>query len=232
MLTGLGIAGLVLAAGAALADDTAQHSDSWGAAVSDTATTAKVKERLADDNRLGDAKISVTTNNGVVIFTGTAPSADASNAAEEAAEGVKGVKSVENQIAAPSKVREAAGKVTDDWITTRIKTEPLRRPHGAGRLQYQREHLPRRRAPHRYCGIEGCLRAGEVRGAERQGRQQRGYEWSATRQQLESPPPEGCFPLTLAERPRRAGDAVLLAASAGQVLRDEVPVDELPELLQ
>jgi hyperosmotically inducible protein len=123
LLIGISVAGLALAAGTAFADDTPQHSDSWGAAVSDTATTAKVKERLAGDKRLADARISVTTNNGVVTLTGTAPTADASNAAEEAAESVKGVESVDNQIAAPSKVHEAAGKVTDDWITTRIKTE-------------------------------------------------------------------------------------------------------------
>jgi hyperosmotically inducible periplasmic protein len=118
-----GITALALAADVAGADDTAQHSDSWGAAVSDTATTAKVKERLADDKRLGSAKISVTTNNGVVTLTGSAPSADASNAAEETAEGVKGVKSVDNQIAAPTKLHDAAAKVSDDWITTRIKTQ-------------------------------------------------------------------------------------------------------------
>jgi hyperosmotically inducible periplasmic protein len=127
MLAGISIAGLVLACGAAAADDTPQHSNSLGAAVSDTATTAKVKERLADDKRLSDSKISVTTNNGVVTLTGSAPSADASNAAEEAAEGVSGVKSVDNQIAAPSKLHDVAdktaGKVTDDWITTRVKTE-------------------------------------------------------------------------------------------------------------
>jgi hyperosmotically inducible periplasmic protein len=123
LLTRIGLAGFVLAAGAAFADDPPQHSDSLGAAVSDTATTAKVKERLADDSRLGDARISVTTNNGNVTLTGTAPSADASDAAEQLAEGVRGVKSVDNQIAAPSKVREAGIKVTDDWITTRIKTE-------------------------------------------------------------------------------------------------------------
>jgi hyperosmotically inducible protein len=126
LLAGLSTAALALAA-AAVADDTPQHSDSWGAAVSDTATTAKVKERLAGDKRLEDAKISVTTNNGVVTLTGSAPSADASNAAEELAEGVKGVNSVDNQIAAPSRLHDAAdkaaGKVTDDWITTSIKTQ-------------------------------------------------------------------------------------------------------------
>ena len=124
---GLALAGVLLCTGVALAHDQSQHSDSLGAAVSDTATTAKVKERLAGDQRLAHASISVTTNNGVVTLTGSAPSAAASNAAEELAEGVKGVSSVDNQIAAPSRLHDTAGKVsgkvTDDWITTRIKTE-------------------------------------------------------------------------------------------------------------
>jgi hyperosmotically inducible protein len=123
LLSGLAAAGLALAAGAAGAHDTPQHSDSWGAAVSDTTITAKVKERLAGDQRLSTAKISVTTNNGIVTLTGTAPSGDASDTAEEVAHGVSGVKDVDNQIAAPSKLQAAAGKVSDDWITTRIKTQ-------------------------------------------------------------------------------------------------------------
>jgi hyperosmotically inducible protein len=116
-------AGLALSGSAWGDDTTPQHSDGPGAAASDTATTAKVKERLASDHRLASANISVTTNDAVVTLTGTAPSADASNAAEENAEGVSGVRSVDNQIAAPSKLHDAAGKVSDDWITTRIKTE-------------------------------------------------------------------------------------------------------------
>jgi hyperosmotically inducible protein len=123
ILPGLLAAGVLLSGSAWADDNTPQHSDSLGAAVSDTATTAKVKERLASDRRLESAKISVTTNNGNVTLTGTAPSADASNAAEETAEGVSGVRSVDNQIAAPSRLHDAAGKVSDDWITTRIKTE-------------------------------------------------------------------------------------------------------------
>jgi hyperosmotically inducible protein len=123
ILPGLLATGFLLSGNAWADDNTPQHSDSLGAAVSDTATTAKVKERLASDSRLASAKISVTTNNGIVTLTGTAPSADASNAAEESAEGVSGVRSVDNQIAAPSRLHDAAGKVSDDWITTRIKTE-------------------------------------------------------------------------------------------------------------
>jgi hyperosmotically inducible protein len=127
VVPGLALAAVLLSAGVARADDPSQHSASLGAAVSDTATTAKVKERLAGDQRLANASISVTTNNGVVTLTGSAPSAAASNAAEELAQGVKGVSSVDNQIAAPSRLHDTAGKVsgkvTDDWITTRIKTE-------------------------------------------------------------------------------------------------------------
>lgn len=123
ILRGLFAAGVLLSGSAWADDNTPQHSDSLGTAVSDTATTAKVKERLASDRRLESAKISVTTNNGNVTLTGTAPSAEASNAAEDTAEGVSGVRSVDNQIAAPSRLHDAAGKVSDDWITTRIKTE-------------------------------------------------------------------------------------------------------------
>jgi hyperosmotically inducible periplasmic protein len=119
----LAAAALAASLSVARADPPPEHSASVGAAISDTATTARVKERLAQDERLANAKISVTTNDGVVILTGTAPSADASDAAEQVAEGVKGVKSVDNQIAAPSKLSRVEHKVSDDWITTKVKTQ-------------------------------------------------------------------------------------------------------------
>jgi hyperosmotically inducible periplasmic protein len=121
--------------GAATADDPEQaHSDGLRAAVADTATTAKVKEHLATDKRLENSSISVTTTNGVVTLTGTAPTADASSAAEDVARSVSGVKSVDNQVSAPSALESAAGKVShaarqtqrevsDEWITTKIKTQ-------------------------------------------------------------------------------------------------------------
>jgi hyperosmotically inducible periplasmic protein len=121
--------------GAATADDeTEAHSDSMRAAVSDTVITAKVKERLATDNRLGKASISVKTTNGVVTLTGNAPTHDAADAAEELADSVSGVKSVDNEIEAPSKLESAAGhvsdaahkahrEVSDHWITTKIKAQ-------------------------------------------------------------------------------------------------------------
>jgi hyperosmotically inducible periplasmic protein len=112
----------------------AAHSDSLGAALSDTAITAKVKTHLHSDQRLSDSDISVKTTNGVVTLTGTAPSAAAASAAEDVAQTVSGVKSVDNEIKAPSRLESAAanmsdaahktrGKVSDDWITTKVKSQ-------------------------------------------------------------------------------------------------------------
>jgi hyperosmotically inducible periplasmic protein len=125
----------------AAADDQAQpppppHSDNVQAAAVDTATTAKVKERLAADKRLADSKISVATTDGVVTLTGTAPSVTAASAAEELADSVSGVKGVDNRISTSSAMESAAGKVSnatrsserrasDDWITTKIKGQIL-----------------------------------------------------------------------------------------------------------
>ena len=102
--------------------------------MNDTALTAKVKMRLAGDKRLENANLSVKTTNGVVTLSGTAPTAEASSAAEDLAQSVEGVKSVDNQISAPSRLEgaaadvsqvahEAGRKVSDKWITTKIKTQ-------------------------------------------------------------------------------------------------------------
>ncbi len=114
----------------------AADSATLGAAITDTAITAKVKAKFADDSRLKTSKLSVTTNNGVVTLTGAAPSSDAKSAAEDLAKTVDGVKSVDDQIASPSladevgsKAKHAAhstGKVaSDSWITTKVKSELL-----------------------------------------------------------------------------------------------------------
>jgi hyperosmotically inducible protein len=128
-----GSAGLAVTAHA---DDATPHSDSLGAAITDTAITAKVKARFLEDKRLRKSDIGVTTTNGVVTLTGTAPSADAATAARELAAAVDGVKSVDNQIGTPSladtiasKTDKAAKKTgkfaSDSWITTKVKSDLL-----------------------------------------------------------------------------------------------------------
>ena len=115
-------------------DQAQPHSASVGAAIDDTAITAKVKAKYLDDTRLKNAKVSVTTTNGVVTLTGSAPDADSKSAAESLAQSVSGVKSVDNQITSPSMVDTVAAKtdraahktgkvVSDSWITTKVKSK-------------------------------------------------------------------------------------------------------------
>ena len=135
---GLGacLGGAVAISAAAYADDAQPHSDGIGAAITDTAVTAKVKARLLDDSRLKNAKISVTTTNGAVTLSGSAPTSDAASAARELASAVDGVKSVDDQISTPSladtvaarsdKVAKKTGKyASDSWITTKVKSDLL-----------------------------------------------------------------------------------------------------------
>src|ERR1700730_2780985 len=72
-------------------------TSSVGAVVSDSAITAKVKSRLASDNRLQGSDFNVETNHGIVTLTGSARSSSARDAAEDLAKDVPGVQSVNDQ---------------------------------------------------------------------------------------------------------------------------------------
>ena len=136
------IAGLALALGAGIAvaasDDASApkaHSDNVGAAVTDTALTAKVKAKLMGDDRLKNSRISVTTTNGVVTLEGSATSSSAKSAAEAATKSVEGGRSVDNNLQTPAsskasaKTSDAVTKTervaSDSWITTKVKSEIL-----------------------------------------------------------------------------------------------------------
>ena len=126
LLVGLGMN----AAYAASDDDSAPkpHSDGLGAAVSDTAITAKVKSKLMGDKRLKKSDISVTTTNGVVTLEGTATSSKAKSTAGHLAKSIKGVKSVDNNLKTPESSETGAKTkqaVSDSWITTKVKSELL-----------------------------------------------------------------------------------------------------------
>jgi len=109
------------------------HSDSVGAAISDTDITAKVKLKLADEKGLKGSDISVTTTNGVVTLTGDAASSAAKSEAERLSKQVKGVKDVDNELKTASSSKLAADTkaaatdtkhaVSDTWITTKVKSE-------------------------------------------------------------------------------------------------------------
>ena len=130
--TGLGLGMCMLASAAASNSAPTPHSDSVGAAVSDTAITAKVKSTFLGDARLKHSHIHVTTTNGVVTLTGSALSSGSKSAAEELTKGVDGVKSVDDEIttgATNDSLHKAVAKAervgSDSWITTKVKSEIL-----------------------------------------------------------------------------------------------------------
>lgn len=67
-------------------------------AVSDTATTAAIKARLATDKELKAVDISVETQGGRVALRGTAPSQPALERAVQIAGAVQGVMAVDNHL--------------------------------------------------------------------------------------------------------------------------------------
>jgi hyperosmotically inducible periplasmic protein len=137
-LTSIGVAaslGLCLAGANAATDDTGPtaHSDSVGAAISDSAITTKVKASFLGDDRIKGSHIKVTTTNGVVTLTGSATGSDAKSAAEDIAQNVNGVKNVDDELTSPASGSGSAHKAvaktervgSDSWITTKVKSEIL-----------------------------------------------------------------------------------------------------------
>ena len=111
------------------------HSDSVGAALADTATTARVKAKLMGKRILRHSDVGVTTTNGVVTLTGTASGPKAMDFAVDTAKAVEGVKSVDNNLTVANRSK-AAGKMhemaddtqhvmSDSWITTKLKSSLL-----------------------------------------------------------------------------------------------------------
>jgi osmotically-inducible protein OsmY len=81
-----------------LIGNVALAAESAGKAVDDTWITTKVKTDLAKDKSTSATKIHVNTKAGVVVLTGTVPSAAEKEKAEQDARSVKGVVDVENQL--------------------------------------------------------------------------------------------------------------------------------------
>ena len=111
------------------------HSDSMGAAVADTAITARVKAHLLGKKMLRHSDIDVTTTNGVVTLNGTASGPKAMAYAVDTIKAIEGVKSVDNNLTVASRsktsatVHQAAADtsrvISDSWITTKLKSELL-----------------------------------------------------------------------------------------------------------
>ena len=142
MAAGLGLSAVAFAESD---ESSTSHSGTVGAAITDTAITAKVKSKFIGVDRLKHADISVTTNNGIVTLTGSAPGSNAKSTAETIARSVDGVKRVDDDLKTPSAAsdvssdtRSVASDVSSDthkvvkttkrvasdsWITTKVKSE-------------------------------------------------------------------------------------------------------------
>lgn len=73
-------------------------SETVGQHVDDTTITTKVKTDLLAAKNVKSTHIHVKTRKGIVMLTGTVPSADDKAAAEEVVKGVDGVDSVKNHL--------------------------------------------------------------------------------------------------------------------------------------
>src|SRR3569623_801288 len=118
------VAGLSLGTADAASTDTVPkpHSNSVGAAITDTAITTKVKAKLIGEESLKQSDISVSTTNGVVTLTGSATSSAAKALAAKLAKGVDGVMRTPTSSKAVDDTKRA---VADSWITTKVKSELL-----------------------------------------------------------------------------------------------------------
>lgn len=104
------------------------RSDGVGAAIADTAITAKVKTQLVREDSLKENDIHVTTTNGVVTLEGAVANANDKALAATIAKSVDGVRSVDNDLRTPG-TTDAAVKArettSDSWITTKVKSKLL-----------------------------------------------------------------------------------------------------------
>ncbi len=93
------IAGLLLTPAIGMSADTSSNYSNAKEYVKDSAITAKIKAKLAEEKMASLTQITVDTDkNGVVYLSGVAETQDAVNKAHAIAHATEGVKSVKNHI--------------------------------------------------------------------------------------------------------------------------------------
>jgi osmotically-inducible protein OsmY len=81
-----------------MGDTLENKADQAGQAIDDAAITASVKGKYLVDDTLKGLQISVDTNQGVVLLTGSVQNEAAKELATQIAQGVEGVVRVDNQL--------------------------------------------------------------------------------------------------------------------------------------
>lgn len=118
----------VCAATATDIDPPEARSDGVGAAIADTAITAKVKTQLMSEDSLKNSDIHVTTTNGVVTLVGPVANANDKALAATITKSIDGVRSVDNELRTPGTsdaTVKTKQKTSDAWITTKVKSQLL-----------------------------------------------------------------------------------------------------------
>ncbi|GAB2796010.1 BON domain-containing protein [Halomonas shantousis] len=94
-----------------------------GMQVEDESIESKVYNNLVQtDARFRDARINVDSYNGRVLLTGQVASEELKTRAGEIAEQVRMVRQVYNELAVSANA-PVGQRMTDTWITTRVKTQ-------------------------------------------------------------------------------------------------------------
>lgn len=81
-----------------MGDTLEKKADQAGQAIDDATITAAIKGKYLVDDTLKGLQISVETNQGVVVLTGSVQSDAAKELATQLAQGVEGVVRVDNQL--------------------------------------------------------------------------------------------------------------------------------------
>ncbi len=88
------------------------------AMVDDTAITAQIKNKIASESSLSHSEITVMTNKGVVVLTGTVDTNEQANRVVEIAQATAGVHDVDTTHLA---VKDSTQPMTDMFITAKVK---------------------------------------------------------------------------------------------------------------
>ncbi|UXY14943.1 BON domain-containing protein [Chitiniphilus purpureus] len=94
----LALSGAMLSPAFATGTTAATSTAAVGAYVDDAAITAKVKAALLKDKQASATSVNVTTEQGVVMLSGTVDTPDAGVRAIEIAAGIEGVKDVKSAL--------------------------------------------------------------------------------------------------------------------------------------
>jgi hyperosmotically inducible periplasmic protein len=99
-------------------------ANNYGQVIDDVTVTAAVKSRLAWSKYIDGQTVNVETKAGRVTITGMIANSEAKESAGRLAMGTRGVISVSNQLMINNKsaTRDTSQKISDSWITTKVKS--------------------------------------------------------------------------------------------------------------